>query len=218
MKDTPGKRLKAARKNSGYLSATDAAESLGLPYATYAAHENGSRAFDIEAAPRYARKFKVTVDWLLTGHGNGPDAPSVVPVMGLVGAGGEVSPEYEQVPEDGLDQIEVPFPLPGDMIAFKVVGISMLPRYDDGDVIVVWREQRRALETFYGEEAAVRTAGGHRFLKRILKGANGVDLFSFNDNPRTGVQIEWIGEIYATIRATQFRRLESSSEKLKKLA
>ncbi len=35
-----------------------------------------------------------------------------IAVMGLIGAGAEIMPEFEQVPEHGLDQVEVPFPLP----------------------------------------------------------------------------------------------------------
>ena len=50
----------------------DAAESLGIPYSTYAAHENGTGKFKLDSAIQYARKFKVSLDWLLTGKGKGP--------------------------------------------------------------------------------------------------------------------------------------------------
>lgn len=64
-------RLTEARKKSD-LDRKDAAEALGLPYQTYAAHENGNRTFDVEAAVAYSRRFKVSVEWLLTGRGRGP--------------------------------------------------------------------------------------------------------------------------------------------------
>lgn len=151
--------------------------------------------------------------WLEKGIDQTGDAMSVVPLMGYVGAGGEVEPDYEQVPSDGLEQIEVPFSLPGDMIALQVKGISMLPRYDPDDVLIVWREQRRALHTFYGEEAAVRTTDGKRFLKVIQKSGEAIDLVSWNDHPIKDVRLEWIGEIYSTIRASQLRRVTRSIDR-----
>ncbi|WP_238395196.1 S24 family peptidase, partial [Streptococcus suis] len=85
------------------------------------------------------------IDWLLTGRGEAPEAmPSLVPLMGYVGAGAEVEPDFEQVPEEGMEQIEVPFPLPADMIALQVRGDSMLPQFRNGVIIIVYREQRRS--------------------------------------------------------------------------
>lgn len=111
-------RLRQARKAAGFKRAIDAAESLGVPYQTYAGHENNNRAFDTDAAAHYARRFKVSIDWLLTGRGDGPGgaAETSIPVMGYLGAGAEVLPEYEQVPYDGLEQVTVPFSVPDDMI------------------------------------------------------------------------------------------------------
>jgi repressor LexA len=126
--------------------------------------------------------------------------------MGYIGAGAEIMPEFEQTPPDGLEQIKTPFPLPPGLIAFKVRGESMLPRYDDGDVVIVWAEQKRAIEAFYGQEAAVRTSDGRRFLKNIMRSNEGVSLHSWNAKPIENVFLEWIGEIYGTIRATQFSR------------
>ncbi|WP_412032904.1 S24 family peptidase [Nitratireductor aquimarinus] len=123
-----------------------------------------------------------------------------VPVMGYLGAGAEVEPEFEQVPPEGIDQVEIPFPLPDDMIAFKVRGDSMLPAYKDGAVIVVYRDQQKPLTSFYGEEAAVRTSDGRRFIKTVMRGNNGfVNLLSWNASPIENVHLEWIGEIFAVI-------------------
>lgn len=64
-----GARLKQARINAGFETAREAAASLGIPYPTYAGHENGSRGV-VRAAPQYARRYRVTLDWLLTGKGD----------------------------------------------------------------------------------------------------------------------------------------------------
>src|SRR5436190_1463576 len=40
-----------------------------------------------------------------------------VPIMGRVGAGAVIEPEYEQVPPDGLGEVELPFPTDEESIA-----------------------------------------------------------------------------------------------------
>lgn len=132
-----------------------------------------------------------------------------VPVMGYVGAGAEVEPDFEQVPPDGLDQVEIPFRLPGEMIALEVRGDSMLPRYHDGDVLIVFRDQRRGLESFIGEEAVVRTADGRRYVKTIRRAGNGYELHSFNASPMPMKGFQWIGEIYLSMPRAQIRRDKS---------
>ena len=58
-------RLKAARIAAGFESAAAAAARFGWPYPTYAQHESGSGLG--RNAARYARAFKVSEAWLLTG-------------------------------------------------------------------------------------------------------------------------------------------------------
>jgi repressor LexA len=134
-----------------------------------------------------------------------------VPIMGRIGAGAVIEPEYEQVPPEGLGEIELPFPISAEAIAFEVSGDSMLPKYENGDVIVVYREQRHPLASFYGEEAAVRLKTGERYLKTIERGKSPsmVNLTSFNAKPITGVKLEWIGEICVTLPKAQIARMRA---------
>ena len=134
-----------------------------------------------------------------------------VPIMGRIGAGAVIEPEYEQIPPEGLGEIELPFPISGEAIAFEVTGDSMLPKYESGDVIVVYREQRHPLASFYGEEAAVRLKTGERYLKTIERGKSPsmVNLTSFNAKPITGVKLEWIGEICVTLPRAQIARMRA---------
>ena len=60
-----------------------------------------------------------------------------VPIMGRVGAGAVIEPEHEQVPPEGLGEVELPFPIAEETIAFEVSGDSMLPLYRSGDTIIV---------------------------------------------------------------------------------
>jgi transcriptional regulator with XRE-family HTH domain len=79
MRDARADRLKDARKAAGFRRAVEAAESLGVEYPTYASHENGSRTFDIDAAVHYARRYRVSLDWLLDGKGEAPRADGANP-------------------------------------------------------------------------------------------------------------------------------------------
>lgn len=87
-------RLKIARENAGFESVADAARALGVSYPTYAGHENGSRGLRRDAVTKYARRFKVSADWLLTGHGGQPAADTGhqitvdhLPILGSARAG-----------------------------------------------------------------------------------------------------------------------------------
>lgn len=133
---------------------------------------------------------------------------TIVPVMGMIGAGAEIQPDFEQTPPEGLDEIWIPFELDDELIAFEVRGISMLPVYKEGHVIVCYKEQRRPLDFFFGLEAAVRTSDGRRFIKTIIRSGSGVDLHSFNAEPIPDVHLEWIGEIFAALPRSSVRRIE----------
>src|ERR1700744_1765422 len=136
-----------------------------------------------------------------------------VPIMGRVGAGASIEPEHEQVPPEGLGEVELPFPIAEETIAFQGSGDSMLPKYENGDILVVDREQRHPISSFYGEEAAVRLKTGERYLKTIERGksATVVNLTSFNAKPITGVKLEWIGEICVPLPRGQIERLRSKA-------
>jgi len=124
-----------------------------------------------------------------------------------------IEPENEQVPPEGLGEVELPFPIYEEAVAFEVAGDSMLPRYENGDIILVYRAQRHPLTSFYGEEAAVRLKSGERYLKTIERGKsqNLVNLTSFNAKPINGVKLEWIGEICVSLPRGQIERLRAKA-------
>jgi phage repressor protein C with HTH and peptisase S24 domain len=74
--DTPGERLKWARKRGGYDEAATFASALGLNEKTYRAYENDQNGF-AKHSPWFAERLGVPTDWLLAG-GDLPsgDAPA----------------------------------------------------------------------------------------------------------------------------------------------
>ncbi|QBR70643.1 peptidase S24 [Beijerinckiaceae bacterium] len=171
-----------------------------------AVKNNDRRGITTETLVALAPVLQTTAAWLLEGAGE-PSPGNLVPVVGRIGAGAEIQPEFEQIPPEGLYEIEVPFPIPTDAIAFQVEGDSMWPRYDPGDVIICWRQGTNVDEVI-GWEAAVRTADGKRYLKRIQRGAatGTFDLESHNAAPIRNVRIEWAAEIKGVVRSGQWRR------------
>ena len=135
---------------------------------------------------------------------------SYVPLMGYVGAGAKIEPDFGEMPPDGLGVVEIPFSMPADMVAFRVRGDLMLPVYREGHIIIVRRSQTKPLEAFYGEEAVVQTSDGRRFIKTIMRGAEGVNLISWNARPMEGVKLKWIGEIFAILPRQVLRLLVES--------
>ena len=71
-------RLRQARQDAGFRSATAAAAALGAKPPTYTSHENGTRDFGDAEAARYARAFNVAVQWLVFGI-EGGEAPGPQP-------------------------------------------------------------------------------------------------------------------------------------------
>lgn len=67
-----GERLKQARLAAGFDSARSAALHHRWTESTYASHENG-QATEVpkRAAVKYAKAFKVSAGWILTGEGHG---------------------------------------------------------------------------------------------------------------------------------------------------
>lgn len=204
-REAQGMRLRRAREAAGYRSAMSAAQAFGWRVSSYGAHERGSRTIGQDDAERYARAFKnITAEEML--FGDSPTHENAIPIMGYIGAGAEIYPEFEQVPPEGLGIVDLPFAVPDEMIGLEVRGDSMLPRYDDGDVVVCWKEGT-PIHSVLGLEGAVRTSDGKRYLKRVLRGQKPgtYNLESFNARTIEGARLEWVSGIYLIVPAGQIR-------------
>jgi hypothetical protein len=168
--------------------------------------QNGDRrGVTTDTLRALAPVLQTSAAWLL--EGASVPATSPLRVVGRIGAGAEILPEFEQLPagglyEDGVHEIEIALPLPSQAVAFAVEGDSMWPRYNAGD-IVICDEGEHDPALIGGREAAVRTADGKRYLKTIRPGAKPgtFDLESHNAPPIRDVAIAWASPILMIIPA-----------------
>lgn len=110
---------------------------------------------------KLADYFAISVEELI----DDPD----VPLLGRIGAGGTILFE----PEEDADGVMVPRPpgAGGNVMALEVIGNSMYPKYEDGDVVYVRKDIDGIPHNALNEHCAVRTADGGTFLKILAKGS-----------------------------------------------
>ncbi len=158
---TIAERLKKAREDAGYATAAEASEALGWKYPTYAGHENAARGVRVEALQKYAKAFRVSLDYLLTGKNADTGRASEVVVRGesflpvpvydvraSAGAGALVEdgePSTFQVFQDKhlrrLSKASV-----DKLAVIQVSGDSMAGTLDDGDHVLVDRSVNRIVQ------------------------------------------------------------------------
>lgn len=90
-----GDRLRKARVAAGFQSASKAATALGVAVSTYSAHENGQNDYGPKEAAVYARKFKVTPEWLLLGRNTA--VPTMIDRNVLRGVVRHIAREYPEI-------------------------------------------------------------------------------------------------------------------------
>lgn len=141
--NTPHGRLAYARLLAGFKHATDAAEALGIPYGPYSLHESGVRGYG-RRVKDYARRYNVSIDWLLRGVGPGPDDKRAlatgIPILSWVSAG---DMRREDIADEALGMLDIGALADGDWVALRVDGDSMDRISPPDSIILVNRRDRR---------------------------------------------------------------------------
>jgi hypothetical protein len=184
MASTRGERLRAARIRRGFKSTRLAAKVLGVAISTYGAHERaeaaGGRDYGPKQAKFYARRFGVSQEWLLTGRGQSArdefpelgvlqDEQSIpqVPVVGYVGAGGEV--HLYAVAQSDLDYVYKPKGSTDTTVAVEIRGDIIGP-YFNRWLIFYERVRRPATPDLVGELCVIGLADGRVLVKQLQRG------------------------------------------------
>lgn len=193
--ENPGDRLRKSRMDAGFTNAREAADALGVNYSTYGQHENGTRAIPARRAIHYARRFKVSVDWLLTGRGNAAtelgktSRVDLVRVVGTVKAGA-----WQDVDDSRGESMSELVPSVGDypiewQYAFIVDGESLNKVARPGDRLVCLDLIKAQIDIADGDLVIVersRYAGQmvERTAKRVRKTIAGTELWPESTDPQ----------------------------------
>ncbi|MEO0870483.1 MAG: S24 family peptidase [Pseudomonadota bacterium] len=201
MTESVADRIRKSRINAGYETAQEAADAFGWKYATYVGHENGQRGARADSLQRYARAFRVPVEWLLTGKRGGshalvsPNGVTEVPIFDIrasAGAGALVE-DGEPTGYQPYREAEVARWNADDLAVIQVGGDSMWETLHDGDKVLVNRGERRIVKP----GIYILAYESELLVKRCQRDLNDGSVIVSSDNPA-----------YDTFKVTQADKLD----------
>lgn len=170
-------RVKELRKQK-HITQEELGKVLDIQKAAISKYENGRAEPSTEVLKKMSAYFGVSIDYLL---GNSPAKLSAqklgrgvrIPVLGRVVAGIPI-----EAVEEILDYEEITPELAatGEFFALQVKGDSMLPKLEEGDVVIVKKQED--VET--GDIAIVLVNGDEATIKQVKKVNGGIMLYGFN--------------------------------------
>ncbi len=188
-------RLAQARRDAGYATPTEAARARGWNEITYRAHENGERGIRPAAAARYAKAFRVSAGWILTGEGR-RDQVDQVPIVGLAGASVEGGVAYSET--DGeLGMADRPTNGSDKTVALEVRGDSLRGIAEDGWLIFYDEVRSPPTEDLIGLPCVVGLEDG-RVLVKYLRPTGDPHVFhllSTNAEPLFDQIVAWAARV-----------------------
>lgn len=157
-------------RNQKRMSQAKLADELGVSASTVAMWESGEREpKNYETLEIIADYFNVNMEVLLTGK----LAPTKIPVLGKVVAGIPL-----EAVEEIIDYEEIPQSMArnGEYFALQIKGNSMEPKFSEGDVVIVRKQE----DVDNGDIAIVLVNGNDATVKKIKKFDGGINLIPTN--------------------------------------
>lgn len=176
-------RIKMLRKEQG-LTQKDIADFLGVTPKAVSFYELEQREPSNEMLQKLAKKFNVSVDYLLGGDeilniATPPKPKGIkIPVLGRVVAGIPIEAVTEII---DYEEIPASMAASGEYFALRVQGESMAPRIKEGDVVIVRKQE--TVEN--GEVAIVLVNGNEATIKEVHFSQFGITLVAWNPSVYT---------------------------------
>lgn len=186
------------------LTIEQLAERVGLSVSYVSRLEKGVRNLAVKHIDLFAAAFNVPRERLLS-----TVRPQEVSVVGVIGAGGKIDTSSAQISDsEPLYKVSAPIDVPDGALAFQVVGDSMWPKYDDGDVVICSMFSDYP-DGVLGFPAAVETEDHSRYLKRVLIGSQPglYHLESYNAPLMPDVHVVSFSSVICTIAASQVSKI-----------
>jgi len=166
------KRIKQLRRERG-LSQAALARMVGVSQSTIGMWESGRNMPEFANLEKLARSLGVSLGQLTD------DAPArarhgaKVPVLGRVAAGIPIEAIEEII---DYEEIEQTLAQTGEFFGLVIKGDSMEPKFSEGDVVIVRRQE----DADSGDVAVVVVNGDYATVKRVKKRPDGIMLISTN--------------------------------------
>lgn len=156
------------------ISQKDLADMTGITEATISRYINGTREPKGSLLRLIADRLNVSVDYLM-GAEDVRNGKYLIPVFGQVAAGNPIFASDEVV---DYEEIPIEWKGKGEFFAVRLKGDSMLPRFAEGDVVIV----RKQDSVDSGDLAIVLVNGDEATFKKVEKLDNGLMLIGFNSS------------------------------------
>jgi transcriptional regulator with XRE-family HTH domain len=192
-------KIRAIRIATG-LTQVEFADRLGTTQSTVTRWEKGSipQGDMLQAIATLAN---TTVERLMGTDDLAAVPGGTIPVVGFVGAGSVVLPYDDFSKGDGLDHVERPPFVKGQVVAVEVRGDSLLPVAEDGWRLVYAGEQTLDEGEILNRLCVVKLADGRALVKRMMRGSEPgrYHLLSTNAPIIENAQVEWAAPVKAII-------------------
>jgi SOS-response transcriptional repressor LexA len=197
-------RLRQAREEAGFKTATEAITHFSWRTSTYRAHENGQNPYKAEDALIYAKAYGVSPGWLLTGETKPslgrktpftapPQSISYVSIVGVISAGlwreAVLKKQFALNPSPSLVPADPRYPADAQY-DFKVEGASINKFANDGDYLRCVDFNIANLDVNDGDLVVVERVKGGDLIettaKRVHRSGSRYELFAETDDPQWG--------------------------------
>lgn len=182
-----------------HISAAELSRKLGLYEGTISNYRAGRYQARQERIEEIANALNVSVAWLM-----GADVPVVekkkptmIPVLGSVRAGIPIEAVEDIL---GYEEISEDMARLGEYFALRIRGSSMLPRFTEGDIVIV----RQQADVDSGDIAIVLIGNQDATIKKIVKFVGGINLvptnpefevLTFSENQVNELPVQILGKV-----------------------